>query len=141
MSATAISFYALNTATRDETFNPREAVIFGLANRIMQTVGDRSLYEDDTEPQPNTNALVAATIALSKMDELFRDSCEIEPYWGQLSLVWRSGREKRVKATFGAEGTLSIYHERMAEGKVVDSGMEIVQDDVARHLANRLAWL
>lgn len=109
--------------------------------RLMLVLGDRSIYEDDTEPKPSRDALVTAAFILSGLSDHFRNNCEIEPFWGQLSLIWRSGLEKRVKATFGGDGTLSIYHERMAGGRVVDSGMEVTHGPAGSVLAERLAWL
>jgi len=143
MSALAppLAFYTQNTAAQAETSAPSEASLYELLNRLMEAVGDRSLYEDIHEPRPGAGAVVTAAVTLSRLNDRFRDTLEIEPFWGQLSLVWRSGRERRVKATFGGDGRLSIYYEQMIDGRVIDSGMDTPQDNFTGHLANRLIWL
>jgi hypothetical protein len=107
----------------------------------MTAVGDRTLYEDVLEPRPSIGAVVSAAVTVSRLNERFQEALEIEPYWGELSLIWRSGREKRVKATFDDDGRFSIYYEQMIGGHVTDSGMLTPQNNYSENLTNRLAWL
>ena len=139
--AARLPYQAANTVARVDSSVPNEALIYDLVNRIMASVADRTLYEDVSEPRPSSEAVASAAVTLYKLSADYRDELEIEPFWGQLSLIWRSGHEKRVKATFGGDGRLSIYYERMADGHVVDSGMLTPQNNFTNNLGNRLAWL
>lgn len=118
-----------------------EAPAFYFANVLMNQVADRELYEEESEPRPSAAAIATASLALAQLDEKFREAYEIEPFWGQLSLVWRSDQGKRVKATFGGNGAFSVYHEQLRQGRVIDSQLETLSSDPISYLKERLAWL
>jgi hypothetical protein len=117
-----------------------DQVALNFADRILRVLGDRDFREDESEPIPNSSAVADAAMILARLDEQRRNDFEIEPFWGQLSLIWRSGAGKRVKATIGGDGSFSVYHERMADGRVVESELVNPQNRVG-YLNERLAWL
>ncbi len=113
---------------------------FRLLNDVIDAVCDVGLYESKDEQKPGAWAIVAAASALNYVARQDRDSVEIEPYSGELSLIWRAGREKRVKAMFGHEkNSYSVYYERLVGGLVVERHLERNADHA--YLTGRLAWL
>ncbi|MGB7281938.1 MAG: hypothetical protein WBE13_06730, partial [Candidatus Acidiferrum sp.] len=67
-------------------------------------------------------------------------SVDIEPYMGEISLNWRNGRDKRVKAIVPKGGLhFATYHEARQNGRVVDHSLRqgVNQD----YLAERLDWM
>jgi hypothetical protein len=108
--------------------------------KLLDALSDGDLYESDEELKPSPSAILAAAEALGHLRAQDADRVEIEPYSGELSLIWRAGRNKRVKAMFGQEkNSYSIYYEEMSNGRVVDGRLE----PNANHtlLKERLAWL
>jgi len=109
-------------------------------NMLMDVLSDVNLYESKDEPKPSGWAILAAADALVHVDVQDQKNVEVEPYSGELSLIWRAGRDKRVKAMFGQEkGSYSVYHERMVDGKVVEHHLE--PNAGRAYLQRRLAWL
>lgn len=135
MSAPARSLYPVTSATTGEVSplsNP-------LLEKLLAALSNPDLYESD-EPKPSPSAILAAAEALGQLEPQDVERVEIEPYSGELSLVWRAGRTKRVKVMFGQEkNSYSIYYEEMLNGRVVDGRLE----PNANHtfLKDRLAWL
>ena len=112
-------------------------------NKIADRVFDDDLYESLEERKPSISTMVDAAIALSGLSPQDRKAVQIEPFSGELGLVWASGRAKRVKAIFGPErGAYSVYHEHMLNGRVVDHHLEPQLDvEDPSYLRQRLAWL
>jgi hypothetical protein len=108
--------------------------------KLLDALSDADLYESDAELKPSPSAILAAAEALAHLQPQEADRVEIEPYSGELSLIWRTGRNKRVKAMFGQEkNSYSIYYEEMLNGRVVDGRLEPNADHTL--LKDRLAWL
>jgi hypothetical protein len=137
MSAHASTLDFLIPGTASQTLGkPRFTVEL---NHLLDALSDAALYEQG-EPKPSPETIALAANVLSRVEDRYRNNTEIEPYWGQLSLIWRTGREKRVKATFGGD-SVTVYHEEMIDGRVIDSGMETLRGSDTRELSARLAWL
>ncbi len=108
-------------------------------NKIADEVFNDDLYESTEERRPNTSVILEAALVLSQLPSEI-DRAEIEPYSGELSLVWRSGRTKRVKAMFGpGKKSFSVYHEQLVNGRVVEHHLRPQANDA--YLRDRLAWL
>jgi hypothetical protein len=113
---------------------------FRLLNKLLDAISDTDLYESADEQRPSRTAIIAAAEALAQLQAQDVDRVEIEPYSGELSLIWRAGRDKRVKAMFGQEkNSYSIYYEQMSNGRVVEARLEPNADHTL--LKDRLAWL
>jgi hypothetical protein len=108
-------------------------------NRVIDAVSDVDLYESAEERKPGTTTIIAAAALLADLSALDARSVEIEPYSGELSLIWRIGHS-RVKATFGMNAeSFSAYHERIAGGHVIENHLE--PNASKTYLNDRLAWL
>lgn len=142
MSALASVFSCKSSAT--SPFKDRQevsfALRFGLLNKIADAISKADLYESVEEPRPTTFAVIAAANALRHVSAQDVERVEIEPYSGELSLVWRAGRNRRVKAMFGQErDSCSIYHEQLEGGRVIQHHLE--PNASHEYLRNRLTWL
>lgn len=136
MSAPARALQDLTSATNVEHILPE----FRAVNRIVDALRDLDLYESEDELKPSPQAIVAAAGALIALSPQDAESVEIEPYSGELSLIWRAGGNKRVKAMFGQErNSYSVYYERMAGGRVVECHLRPNADN--SYLVDRLTWL
>ncbi len=108
-------------------------------NKIADEVFNDDMYESTEERRPSTSAILEAALVLSQLPSEI-DRVEIEPYSGELSLIWKSGRAKRVKAMFGPEKkSFSVYHEQLMSGRVVEHHLRPQANDT--YLRDRLAWL
>jgi hypothetical protein len=142
MSAPAPAF---NQISATEATRHADSPDFGwhhvrTVNMLMDVLSNADLYESKDELRPSGVAILAAADALTHVEAQDKDSVEIEPYSGELSLIWRTGRERRVKAMFGQEkGSYSVYYERMVNGKVTEHHLEPNADHA--YLKERLAWL
>src|SRR5271168_2203631 len=133
MNAVARVFDTQITSTQTNDNDIR----FVLLNRFLEAVHRDELYESDAEERPSEFALVTAANALSFISLRELDGIEIEPYSGELSIIWREGRDNRVKAMFGrAKDSFTVYHEQMAHGRVVERHLETSPD--SNYLRNRL---
>lgn len=142
MNALSVPFDTHMTASSpmDSTENLCFALLRLSINKIADGVFNDDLYESAEERRPSGSVVVAAAATLSQLPSLERERAEIEPYSGELSLVWRSGRTKRVKAMFGPEKkSFSVYHEHLVNGRVVEHHLRPQANDV--YLRDRLAWL
>jgi hypothetical protein len=121
----------------------RWAVMRGMINKLTDAVYDADLYESDDEAKPRLGAIIDAAFTLASLPSRDAAAAEIEPYSGELGLVWKSGRAKRVKAMFGQErNSYSVYFEQMLNGHVVDHHLEPHLDiDDNSYLRQQLAWL
>jgi hypothetical protein len=142
MSAPAPAFYHQMSAT--DSVKRADSPDFGwhvrTVNMLMDALSNLDLYESNDELRPSGAAILAAADVLVHVEPEDRDIVEIEPYSGELSLIWRAGREKRVKAMFGQEkGPYSVYYERMVDGRVTEHHLEPNADHT--YLKERLAWL
>jgi hypothetical protein len=137
MSAPALGLIVRNTATSSgDTFVMQN---FRALNKLMDAVSDVDLYESN-EPKISPSAIIAAAEALEQLTPQEVDKVEVEPYSGELSLIWRAGRDRRVKAMFGPEkNSYSVYYERMFNGRVVEHRLNANADHA--FLKDRLAWL
>jgi hypothetical protein len=116
------------------------AVMHRLLNKVIDAAYDEELYESEQELKPRPAAIVAAVQALATLSDQDADTVEVEPFSGELGLVWKSGRSKRVKAMFGPEREFySVYHERMLNGRVIERHLEPHPDH--GYLRQRLDWL
>jgi hypothetical protein len=139
MSSAPIRAYSQtpNTATRVSTSS---FAVMTYANHLIEMTEDRALYEEDTEQRPNGVAIAQAAQTLAAVEQQFRESFEVEPFWGTLSLIWRAP-EKRVKVTFGS-GTPCVYSERMVNGHVTESRLETPESgQFLTYLGSCLSWL
>jgi hypothetical protein len=141
MSAPARAFCSMSaTETIKHENDPAFNWSVRMVNRLVDVLSNPDLYESDNEPRPSGAAILAAADALVQLEARDKDNVEIEPYSGELSLVWRAGREKRVKTMFGQEkGSYSVYYERMLNGRVVEHHLE--PNASHEYLRGRLAWL
>jgi hypothetical protein len=112
---------------------------FSSLNRVVDAVSTLEAYEDG-EHAPTASVILAAASALGHVAEKEVSHVEIEPYFGEVGLIWKNGRNKRVKAIFGpAVQACSVYHEKMVNGRVVEH--EIRQNSNSQYLQERLSWL
>ena len=81
-------------------------------NRIVTALTDGDLYEPPEE-KPTGKAILCAAKILGALGKEESASAEIEPFAGELSLIWRANGTKRVKAMFGPDGSYSVYHEQL----------------------------
>jgi hypothetical protein len=130
--------------TASSPIGSTEDISFALLHRSLNKITDKvfedDLYESAEEQRPQASALVSAALALSFLSLQDMDTVEIEPYSGELGLVWKSGRTKRVKAMFRAKDEyFSVYHEQMIGGRVSEHHLQPNADN--DYLRNRLAWL
>jgi hypothetical protein len=141
MSAPAPAFCLMSaTETIKHENDPEFVWSVRIVNRLMDVLSNPDLYESNAEPRPSGAAILAAADVLIQVEPQDKDSVEIEPYSGELSLIWRAGKEKRVKAMFGQEkGSYSIYYEQMVEGRVTEHHLEPNANHI--YLRERLAWL
>jgi hypothetical protein len=137
MSAPALGLDLRNTAT-----SSGDSLVlqnFRALNKLLDAISDVDLYESN-EVKISPSAVIAAAEALEQLTSQEVDKVEIEPYSGELSLIWRAGRDKRVKAMFGPEkNSYSLYYERMLNGRVVEQRLEPNANHA--YLKDRLAWL
>jgi len=121
----------------------RFAGIYRLVNKVADAAFDSDLYESVGEERPSPSAIVAAVEALASVSFQEANNVQIEPYPGEVGLVWKSGRNKRVKAMFGPEPhSYSVYYEQMVNGHVVDHHLEPhIEPSNHDYLKQRLAWL
>jgi hypothetical protein len=141
MSALSTQFIERTSATTT-TRNAGEGLFlnFRLVNKVMDALCDVDLYESPEELKPTGSAIIAAANTLKNMSPESIENVEIEPYSGELSLIWKSGRDKRVKAMFGQEPkSYSVYYEKMANGRVVERCLNTNATD--NYLRDRLVWL
>src|SRR5713101_5790548 len=123
MSALAEAFSYRTSATTNIKSNDEIYFIssFRLLNKVIDAICDVDLYESREELKPSACAIITAADALNHVSVQDVDSVEIEPYSGELSLIWKAGRNKRIKAMFGPEkNSYSVYFERMVDGRVVE---------------------
>jgi hypothetical protein len=143
MNAIAEVFYREATSVASPIKSAEEvrfAVMHRFFNKMVDAVYDQDLYESDEEPKPRPMTIIAAADALSTLSPEDVNTVEIEPYSGELGLVWKSGRTKRVKAMFGpGRDAYSVYYEHMLNGHVVEHHLQ--SDPDHGYLRQRLAWL
>jgi len=140
MSAPAPAFCSMSATEIVKHENDPLNWSIRIVNRLVDALSNPDLYESKDELRPSGAAILAAADVLIHVEPQDKDSVEIEPYSGELSLIWRSGREKRVKAMFGQEkGSYSVYHERVINSRVVEHHLEPNANH--EYLTGRLAWL
>jgi hypothetical protein len=112
---------------------------FSSLNRVVDAVSTPEAYEDG-EQIPSASVILAAASALGNVAEKEITNVEVEPYFGEVGLIWKNGRNKRVKAIFGPDKQeYSVYHEKMVDGRVVEH--IIRPNSNGEYLQDRLAWL
>jgi hypothetical protein len=112
----------------------------GLLNKIATEVSDADLYELRDEEKPSAKAILNAANTLGVLSLEESKAAEIEPFFGELGLIWHSGgRNKRVKAMFALDGSLSVYHEQIVDKRVTDYHLQ--PGATVEYLQERLAWL
>ena len=143
MSAIAEVFYRQGISAASpikDAQQVRFAVMHRFFNKMVDAAYDSDLYESKDEPRPRAMTIIAAADVLSTLSAQDVNSVEIEPYSGEVGLVWKSGRTKRVKAMFGPErDSYSVYYEQMLNGRVTEHHLEPNPDEL--YLRQRLAWL
>ncbi|HZV89699.1 MAG TPA: hypothetical protein VFF95_19275 [Candidatus Binatus sp.] len=142
MTALASVFACRTSATPSQKGNGGDGYFwnFRLLNKVTDALCDVDLYESKEELKPTGSAVITAANALINLPPQDVDSVEIEPYQGELSLIWRAATNKRVKAMFGqAKNSYSVYYEQMADGHVIQSHLEPNADH--NYLRERLTWL
>jgi hypothetical protein len=125
------------------TNNLRDIIGFAVTattiNKVAEAVSEASLYEAHEERPGAVSILLAASI-LMNVKPLDWSTVEIEPFMGEISLNWRNGRERQVKAIVPKHGShFSAYHEDMQNGRVVQHSLK--QGVTHEYLAERLTWL
>ncbi len=107
-------------------------------NRIVTALTDGDLYEPPEE-KPTGKAILCAAKILGALGKEESASAEIEPFAGELSLIWRANGTKRVKAMFGPDGSYSVYHEQLTARRVTEHHLQSGAN--VEYLRDRLAWL
>lgn len=109
-------------------------------NMIAEAVSDSELYESPDEQKPSGKAMLLAASTLGALGQEEVRRVEIEPFYGELSLIWRSAdRRKRVKVMFAEDRGFSVYHELLANKHVAEHHLEPVASP--EYLKTRLIWL
>jgi hypothetical protein len=115
------------------------AVTATTINKVIEAVSDSSLYEAHEE-RPCAAAILRAANVLVNVKPVDWSTVEIEPYMGEISLNWRNGRDRRVKAIIPKNGSyFSTYHEDMQNGRVASHSLK--QRVNHEYLTERLNWL
>jgi hypothetical protein len=142
MTALAPVFTLKMSSTRSQRGSGGDGYFwnFRLLNKVTDALCDVDLYESKDEPKPSGNAIITAANALMNLLPEDVDNVEIEPYQGELSLIWKTTTNKRVKAMFGpAKNSYSVYFEQIVDGHAIQSHLEPSADH--NYLRERLTWL
>jgi hypothetical protein len=111
-----------------------------LLNKLTDAVFNADYYESADERRPNADTVLAAVGLLGDLNNQRADDAEIEPYFGEINLIWRAGRNKRVKATFKPNAkSYSVYSEEMRDRRAVEHNLR--QNADINYLSDRLNWL
>jgi hypothetical protein len=111
-----------------------------LLNKLADAVFNADLYESAEEPKPSPDTVLAAVTVLGDLTSQKADEAEIEPYFGEINLIWKTGKSKRVKATFRPNAkSYSVYYEEMQDRRAVQHNLRPNAD--INYLQDRLSWL